>query len=93
MDKDKILKWVDDLIDAYETEYDMVLQERSCDYKKDSAELDAEVKKLKVEIRELLFEPKTPCEICEPKTNPLCTQECQDVCPLTEKTHADAGAD
>lgn len=26
----------------------------------------------------------TPCEICDPWNNPLCTMECQEVCPFTK---------
>jgi|GEM_PF-4718405 len=25
----------------------------------------------------------SPCEICYPAVNPICTNECQEVCPLT----------
>jgi hypothetical protein len=27
----------------------------------------------------------TPCEICHPNEKPLCTTECQDVCPMIDK--------
>jgi hypothetical protein len=28
---------------------------------------------------------QTPCEICNPRRNPLCTLECQEVCPMTKR--------
>jgi len=28
--------------------------------------------------------PQTPCEICDPKVAPVCTKECQAVCPETD---------
>ena len=27
----------------------------------------------------------TPCEVCKPDIKPLCTEECQMVCPLTKE--------
>ncbi|WP_159435486.1 hypothetical protein [Sporobacter termitidis] len=56
MNKDKIIAWVDQLIDSYQWESEMNIDERSSDNAKDTDELNKECEKLKQEIRAMLAE-------------------------------------
>jgi len=56
MDKNKIIEFVESLIDSYKTEAEGNISERSCDTQKDFEDLEKECIGLKKEFKELIGE-------------------------------------